>query len=342
MVTESSASPARRPTASDVARESGVSSATVSYVLNRTPGQSIPQATQRRVLDAAARIGYEPNVHAQALAGGRSRIVVIDISDLPAGDLLTTTARTLAEAVSDLGYVPVVDQLSRGGNHTLLLALCSGVVPALVVTVVPLPDEILSNLRTAGVTDVVSLFPSREVFFDGVAELARVQGEYLVAQGHTRVLAVRPALEHLEELSVARLAVLRDTFVPTGVVLDVVTDSDSVTDSESNSASASSGLAHDLLDAVTRGCTAVAAYNDEVAIAVLGAAACAGIAVPQQLAVVGIDDLPLASRVHPALTTVRAGSLDPALATQLVATLLRGETPTGDIPTPVLVRRASA
>ena len=336
MVTESSASPARRPTASDVARESGVSSATVSYVLNRTPGQSIPQATQRRVLDAAARIGYEPNVHAQALAGGRSRIVVIDISDLPAGDLLTTTARTLAEAVSDLGYVPVVDQLSRGGNHTLLLALCSGVVPALVVTVVPLPDEILSNLRTAGVTDVVSLFPSREVFFDGVAELARVQGEYLVAQGHTRVLAVRPALEHLEQLSAARLAVLRDTFVPTGVVLDVITDS------ESHSASASSGLARDLLDAVTRGCTAVAAYNDEVAIAVLGAAARAGIAVPQQLVVVGIDDLPLASRVHPALTTVRAGSLDPALATQLVATLLRGETPTGDIPTPVLVRRASA
>jgi DNA-binding LacI/PurR family transcriptional regulator len=312
----------------------------VSYVLNRTPGQSIPEATQRRVLDAAARIGYEPNVHAQALAGGRSRIVVIDISDLPAGDLLTTTARTLAEAVSDLGYVPVVDQLSRGGNHTLLLALCSGVVPALVVTVVPLPDEILSNLRTAGVTDVVSLFPSREVFFDGVAELARVQGEYLIAQGHTRVLAVRPALEHLEQLSAARLAVLRDTFVPTGVVLDVITDSES--NSASASASASAGLAHDLLDAVTRGCTAVAAYNDEVAIAVLGAAARAGIAVPQQLAVVGIDDLPLASRVHPALTTVRAGSLDPALATQLVATLLRGETPTGDIPTPVLVRRASA
>jgi DNA-binding LacI/PurR family transcriptional regulator len=300
----------------------------VSYVLNRTSGQSIPEATQQRVLDAAARIGYEPNVHAQALAGGKSRIVVIDISDLPVGDLLTLTARTLAEAVADLGYVPVVDQLSRGGNHTLLLALCTGVVPALVVTMAPLPEEIVSQLRTAGANNIASLSSSRQSFVDGVAELARVQGDFLIAHGHTRVLAVTPAHHQLEELSTARLAVLRDTFHTTGVTLDVVADS--------------AHLSSALVDAIGRGCTAVAAYNDDVAIAVLGAAARAGIAVPGELAVVGIDDLPLASRVHPALTTVRAGSLSPDLAAQLLAVLLAGNIPSGDIPSPTMVRRESA
>ena len=50
----------RRVTSADVAHEAGVSRATVSYVLNDTPHQKIPEHTRRRVLEAAARLGYTP------------------------------------------------------------------------------------------------------------------------------------------------------------------------------------------------------------------------------------------------------------------------------------------
>src|SRR4051812_46301198 len=65
----------RRATATDAARASNVSQATVSYVMNNTPGQTIPQATRDRVLEAARRLGYVPNASAQILAGGGSRFV---------------------------------------------------------------------------------------------------------------------------------------------------------------------------------------------------------------------------------------------------------------------------
>ena len=66
----------RRPTSADVARLAAVSRATVSYVLNDTPHQSIPEATRRRVLDAAAELGYTPSAAARALRSGRSDIVL--------------------------------------------------------------------------------------------------------------------------------------------------------------------------------------------------------------------------------------------------------------------------
>ena len=74
--------PKKRPTAADVARLSGVSTATVSYVLNRTAGQTIPEATRDRVLSAAHELGYVPSAFAQALARGASRGVILHFSEL--------------------------------------------------------------------------------------------------------------------------------------------------------------------------------------------------------------------------------------------------------------------
>ena len=59
--------PKRRPTSSDVAREAGLSRATVGYVLNDVPHQSIPEPTRRRVLEAAAKLGYRPSAAARSL-----------------------------------------------------------------------------------------------------------------------------------------------------------------------------------------------------------------------------------------------------------------------------------
>jgi DNA-binding LacI/PurR family transcriptional regulator len=67
----------KRVTAADVARSLGLSRATVGFVLNDTPGQTIPAATRDRVLAEAKRLGYRANTAAQALASGRSRIILL-------------------------------------------------------------------------------------------------------------------------------------------------------------------------------------------------------------------------------------------------------------------------
>src|SRR4051812_3049509 len=77
--------PAKRPTSTDVARAAGVSKTTVSFVLNNRPGQSIPEETRRRVLEAARSLDYQPHALARALAAGRSDIVLLAISEVPIG-----------------------------------------------------------------------------------------------------------------------------------------------------------------------------------------------------------------------------------------------------------------
>src|SRR4051794_33842882 len=75
----------RRVTSADVARLAGVSRATVSYVHNDTPQQTISGPTRARVLDAAARLGYAPSAAARTLRTGRSDIVLCLLPDWPIG-----------------------------------------------------------------------------------------------------------------------------------------------------------------------------------------------------------------------------------------------------------------
>jgi len=74
-----------RVTSANVAAEAGVSRATVSYVLNDTPGQTIPEATRERVRTAADRLGYSPSSAARTLRRGRSDLVLHILPDLPIG-----------------------------------------------------------------------------------------------------------------------------------------------------------------------------------------------------------------------------------------------------------------
>ena len=71
----------RRPTGADVARRAGLSRATVSYVLNDTPHQAIPEPTRQRVLAAAAELGYTPSAAGRALRSGHSEVVLLLLPD---------------------------------------------------------------------------------------------------------------------------------------------------------------------------------------------------------------------------------------------------------------------
>jgi DNA-binding LacI/PurR family transcriptional regulator len=148
-------SPTRRVTAMDVAKAAGVSRTTVSYVLNESPHQSIPESTRRRVLDAAARLGYAPFSAARMLATGRSNLVLGVIPDWPVGPNLGALLRRLTEAFAEHGLVYL--------SHTAtwpepdLVPLWRTVSPAAVLIFDDVSTEQLERMRAAGIPVVVAL-----------------------------------------------------------------------------------------------------------------------------------------------------------------------------------------
>ena len=110
------ASTVKRVTAADVARSLGLSRATVGFVLNDTPGQTIPEATRERVLAEAKRLGYRANTAARALASGRSRIILLVLPDWPLDYSMRTHLDEASLALDEAGYSLVTTTPHPGGQ----------------------------------------------------------------------------------------------------------------------------------------------------------------------------------------------------------------------------------
>ncbi|MET8945752.1 substrate-binding domain-containing protein [Streptomyces sp. NPDC004542] len=140
-------------------------------------------------------------------------------------------------------------------------------------------------------------------------DVGRKQAEYLLGRGHTRLGYALPSDDRLRAFYEPRLVGVRECCARAGLPEPV----EQVVPMESGAAGqAVAGWAG-------AGGTGVCAYNDETALAVLAGARETGTAVPSELAVIGVDDIPLASLVSPRLTSVRVDMR--ALARELVAPL---------------------
>src|SRR5690242_18971106 len=103
----------QRITTLEVATAAGVSRATVSYVLNDTPGQKIPTSTRERVRQAADRLGYTPSSAASTLRRGHSDLVLYLLPDLPIGSTLGATIDQLSAGLAIDGLTLVRHPGSR-------------------------------------------------------------------------------------------------------------------------------------------------------------------------------------------------------------------------------------
>jgi transcriptional regulator with XRE-family HTH domain len=141
----------RRVTLADVARRSGVSIATVSYVVNGGNG-TISRPTQERVRQAAAELGYRPNTAAGILRRGHANLVLTVIASGPPStcDWLATT-RAVSEEL-DLGGRPVV--MYEFDTHDLLVATVWTIQPWLVVVPIGAPEFLRGELQAAGAREV--------------------------------------------------------------------------------------------------------------------------------------------------------------------------------------------
>src|SRR5690349_18006523 len=146
----------RRPTSADVAREAGVSRATVSYVLNDTPHQTIPEATRRRVPEAAARLGYAPSAAARALRSGRSDVVLCLLPDWPIGPAVGGMLSHLSGALAARGLTLLAHPLARDTRP--VAEVWKAITPAAVLAFDDIDEDEAAAMRAAGVELTVALF----------------------------------------------------------------------------------------------------------------------------------------------------------------------------------------
>ncbi|NUU17815.1 LacI family DNA-binding transcriptional regulator [Cellulomonas humilata] len=285
-----------RLTSADVARESGVSRTTVSYVLNGKSDVAIPEATRQRVRDAAARLGYTPSAAARTLRSGRSDLVLCVLPDWTIGPVIDTLLDHLTTELAERGLSVLVHH-DRGPRP--LAELWRAVTPRAVLGLAPFAEDDERAMRQAGIQVVGSALDEDDhpgTFSVPQTRIGRLQVEHLAERGHRVVAYAAPSDDRLAAFADRRLA---------GVVLEcerLGLTAPRVDAVDLDVASAAAVVRS--WRAGPEPVTAVAAYNDEVALAVLSGLRAEGLRTPQDVAVIGVDDIPAARLAAPALTTV--------------------------------------
>ncbi|WP_333591248.1 LacI family DNA-binding transcriptional regulator [Brevundimonas sp.] len=289
-------------TINDVARLAGVSKKTVSRVINNSP--FVREETRAKVEAVIAEAGFSPDPQARGLAFRRSFLVGM-IYDNPSPNYVVNMQQGVLDAVRGSGLELVVHPCNRASEN--FLADVEGFVVRQKLFGVVMPPSVSEDER------VVALLRAADCPYVRIASVSLDEPARMVVTNDS--LGAAEAARHLAELGHTRVA--------------FISGPDSFRSSHERGRGFAAGLAeHGLtLDAayVRRGAytfesgveaaadllampnppTAIFAGNDEMAIGVMKAARDAGLDVPFDLSIVGFDDLPMASRVWPNLTTVR-------------------------------------
>jgi len=329
----------KRPTATDVARHAGVSQATVSYVMNNTPHQVIPEPTRQRVLAAAVELGYTPSAAARMLVSGRSDVVLLLLPDWPIGLGVASLLDELSQAFAQHGLTFVIHPQLTARPIT---ELWKSITPAAILAYESFGQSDLTAITRSGAELVVisDLDHGAGAMDRSVERTGRVQVEHLARAGHRQLGYAWPDNDRVLFFAQHRLDGVRATCAELGLPEPRVTTVPLTAD---GAAAAIAGWR-----AREPAVTAVCAFNDEVALAILAGARQLGVAVPDDLAVIGVDDIPAAALAVPPLTTVASNITATALDTvEAVVAKLEGRAaaqrrPRPDAATTRVIARVSA
>ena len=287
------------PTIDDVAAEAGVSRATVSRAIN---GGLVAAATRAHVLATAERLGYHPSQSARALASGRSGVIGVVLHQPVASlqyDWYTAGLYAgIAEELTGRGVSGVMQWFEHGSRSELLDAVvASHFVDGIVATTADRDDPFVRGLVDSGMPAVVignhalgegvsfvdidnrrgAMLAVEHLLVRGARRIGHITGERTIVAAHDRLDGYYAALD------------------AAGVSERFVADGGFCGKSETLTA------ARELLAA---GVDAVFAASDLIAAAVYEAATECGRSIPDDLLVVGFDDVPEADRMAPPLTTI--------------------------------------
>ncbi|QFG20599.1 LacI family DNA-binding transcriptional regulator [Actinomadura sp. WMMB 499] len=319
------ATPPARPGLRDVARLAGVSHQTVSRVFKDHP--MVSPKTRDRVLAAAAQLDFRPNAAARALATGRSStlgVVSFDTALHGPASIIAAIERHAREA----GFFTSVAGLGSAGRGTVAGAVerfrDQGVDGLIMIPGHVPPEEAVRHLP--GDLPMVMLGPPAAVptvqadHYHAPGEAAR----YLLGLGHRTVHHLPGPADWSE--ATERTRGWRDALAAAGAEIPGCTPGDW---------SARSGYERGRVLAADPDVTAVFAANDQIALGLLWAIHESGRRVPEDVSVIGFDDIPEAAFLTPPLSTVRQDFA--ALGRHCVELLVAQLTDPGAAPGPAAV-----
>ncbi|MBI3944572.1 MAG: LacI family DNA-binding transcriptional regulator [Armatimonadetes bacterium] len=293
-------------TLKDVASEAGVAVSTASRVLRGDPHPMIGAGTRERVMEAARRLRYRHNVYARQLALGRSEVVGIFASALMEGVNLAKF-QALESAIRARGYRPLLghtaghDELQVQSAKEFISSAVEGVVVANAGRGHRHALEVLAERRIP----IVSLEPLEGVEADIITvdrrAGARLAIRHLLDLGHRRIAMLHSQLDRSP--SWERYEGYREALAEYGCSVDPSLLVPIVGASRDGSYALGYETARHLL-AIQPLPTAAFCSNDEIAIGAMKALAEAGLRIPEEMALVGFDDIKVAAYAPVPLTTV--------------------------------------
>ncbi|WP_440903650.1 LacI family DNA-binding transcriptional regulator [Catenovulum sp. SX2] len=286
-------------TIKEVSERAGVSQATVSRVMNGTA--KVVEETRQKVLTAMKELGYRPNAHAQSLASNRSNSVGLLISEFDGpfyGALMAGAEEVLRDAKKRIliSASHGDKKLEEEAVEFLLSCRCD----ALILHAETLPDEYLIEQANQG-THVILINRNIEQMEQQCLYIDNEQGaylatDYLIKKGHNSIAHIAgPQWKHdaRERFWGYQQALGKSNI---GLKLNLVVEGNFREDG-------GYAAAKKLLES-GESFSAIVCGNDQTAYGAISAIEDAGLKVPQDISVIGFDDLPYSSLIKPKLTTV--------------------------------------
>ncbi len=329
----------KRVTIIDVAQEAGVSYSTVSRVVNNK--DFVDEETRARVIQAIDKLGYVANRQARSLAGGSSQVIGLLVRDLGTGyigEIIRGIDAELAKAEYDL--MLYTTHRRRAGESTYVSMLTQGVADGLLLVLPREPEAYLASLNERN-------FPYVLIDHQGIAKNEPAVAaenwrggfeatEYLINLDHRRIGFVTGNLNM--GCALDRLAGYRAALEEHGISVEERLIC------EGNFFQPDGYAAGERLLNLSEPPSAIFASNDVMAFGVMEAVRERGLKIPEDISVVGFDDIPQATSVHPSLTTVRQPleEMGRVAARQLLAIIKDPDyvAKRVDLPTELLVRES--
>ena len=286
----------------DVAAEAGVSSATVSYVLNGT--KRLSQEVERRVMEAARKLNYMPDRIAQSLAGSKTRTIAYMTADITNTYQLEVIKGLQKEALKHDYVVYIFD--ASGDVDRYIENVISRRVDGIYVSTLPdfMSDELLCKLRDAGIKVLTDF--SRNTYLPDISYITSDRHDgfmqavrYLRELGHTEIgylSAFDESCYYDVRLAAYRVAMSKQFPNPN---MSIVFGEWPYSTSERPGGE----LMKEMMERYPQ-VTAVIATNDIMAIGAIKAVTAAGKSVPGDYSVIGIDNIAKSETCYPPLTTI--------------------------------------
>lgn len=300
----------------DVAREAGVSTATVSHVINET--RYVAEPTRKKVLHAIKRCNYYPNALARGLASGRSNMLGLIVSDI-SNPFFPELVKSIEEAAFERGYDVLLSNTSYDAQRTsnYVRRIIERKVAGVALMTSELDLSVIDELARRQVSVVFLDLGSAGERMSNIAVDYRSGIEeaidHLVKLGH-REIAYLGGPPHFRSAS-KRLEAFRES------VVRYVPDIHEPLLLEGDLQLEGGRLAARRMLAAPKRPTAVVVANDMMALGMVQEFRAAGLVIPREISIIGFDDIAFAALADPPLTTICLPRVD--LGRRAVEALVR-------------------